>query len=322
MMPRRAAIAALEHAATHGGDLGEARRFLARVDPLVRARALRIVRGALADAETAVRVRGSDAPAHAARVALLALAGTPVAAEAVDDVAAVREAFDAARSGRAARRWVWPFTWALALALGAGALATVHVVRAARAPAAASKDATARAALPPAGAYAKGGVPRADATVRRALAHDVPDVFIALDEVSREAPGERRLAAISAADAARAKALSPAVMAAAGPLVASRLAALLARASDAVEAPSEGRATADEAFLVATGALDDAFAAADLGYFVDGDVITDATQGRRIVILYAFEVTHVAVYTAKGASAAGGAPVEPVRALELRRVDA
>ena len=157
MMPRRAAIAALEHAATHGGDLAEARRFLGRVDPLVRARALRIVRGAVADAETAVRVRGDDAPAHSSGARRAVLAPRRGSRSSPKRWTTSRPCAQRSRARalvRAARRWVWPFTWPLAVALAAGALVTVRTPSAPRArPAAArrrGRDRARRCQLPPA----------------------------------------------------------------------------------------------------------------------------------------------------------------------------
>jgi hypothetical protein len=64
--------------------------------------------------------------------------------------------------------------------------------------------------------------------------------------------------------------------------------------------------------LYATGAFDDELAAAGLGYFVDGDVITDLRTGHRLVIIYAFTVESVSLFSSNGAT---------IRALDLRRLD-
>jgi hypothetical protein len=64
--------------------------------------------------------------------------------------------------------------------------------------------------------------------------------------------------------------------------------------------------------MEATGAFDDELAAAGLGYFVDGDVITDLRTGHRLVIIYAFTVESVSLFTSGGAT---------IRALDLRRLD-
>src|SRR4029079_9462073 len=72
--------------------------------------------------------------------------------------------------------------------------------------------------------------------------------------------------------------------------------------------------TAD-AMLAAAGALDDALAAAGLGYFVDGDVITDR-DGRRMVIVYSFTVERVTLFSAGPLDHAN-----VVRALHVRRLD-
>ena len=305
MFAKRAAIAALERVATSDGDFAAGRRFLSGVDPLARGRAARLMRGAHLDALSRTHVRGDQADAHAARLAFLELSGHRVAVEIVDDVEAARAAFDAARIGsRGFPRWLWPFTLlvvAAAAALGVGAFRLVG---------ASGRGRSAGPPSPPtAGAYSTGGTPLPNPIVRQAFAVDLPTFLIALDQAASAGSDAevRRLRAD--ADAAALRATGREVRAALGDEGAKRFEELLAAARGASQAaPSDADAAA---LLAATSALDDALAAKGLGYFLDGDVITESDSGRRHVIVYAFEVLHVAVFQSN----------ERVLSLELRRID-
>jgi hypothetical protein len=150
--------------------------------------------------------------------------------------------------------------------------------------------------------------------IRRALSKDLPDLLIALDRWAsvRERSWEAKdLAKHEAAIRdAEARALGPEVRAALGEGAARRLGELVAAAR---AAHGERGDAASDALLAAVGALDDELAAAGLGHFVDGDVITDGRTGRRMVIVYAFSVEQVNLFDAAGVGA--------LRALHLRRID-
>jgi hypothetical protein len=308
---KRAAIAALERVATSDGDLAAGRRWLAGIDPLVRGRALRLMRAAQVDALATTRVRGALADAHGARLAYLALVGRPVPAEIVDDVEATRQAFDEARA-RAPRfrRWLWPLTSLVLVSLIAGGVATARFASRAAASAAASESARAQPSLPPAGAYAHGGIPRSSPAIRRAFSVDLPDFSIALDRLANAAAGEATKLRADI-DAAEARTLASDVRATLGEAASERLRELLAAARQASTAGAARHDLEGDALLHATGALDDALAAKDIGYFVDGDVVVESDTGRRHVIVFAFEVEKVTVFKS----------TESVVALELRRID-
>jgi len=159
-----------------------------------------------------------------------------------------------------------------------------------------------------------------------ARAEDLPDSS-SRSIASRRAPRGANTARIAEVEsevgAARAKLAAPEVRAGLGEEAAKRLEDLLVAAREAGlgdgrrASPSEGSAAerarvaslpADEA----TGAFDDELAAAGLGYFVDGDVITDLRTGHRLVIIYSFTVESVSLFASGGAT---------VRALDLRRLD-
>lgn len=311
-----AALAALARAIDAGGDVDVAYAALSGVDPLVRRRARLLVRDAYVDGMLATQIKkGELAAPHALRLAYLAIAGARPDAGAIDDVEAVEAAFTAARAGRREAPRFWWVTAAalLALALG-GAGASIAIAR----ELAPRRHPSASDWLPPPsrGAFESGGRPMpGEPAVRRAFQKDIPSLLIQLDRWGREKRGGAaadRLATLEKAmDEASARALGPDVRGGLGEAAARRLGDLLAAARAAVAAPEPEAQAAGDALLVATGRLDDELAAAGLGYFVDGDVIT-GSEGRRSVILYAFTVERVSLFEAGGAS---------VRALDLRRLD-
>jgi hypothetical protein len=323
-MSRSAALAAIARAVEVGGDLDAANEALARHDPLRRRGARRLVRDAYVDALISTRIKkGDEANRHAMRLAYLGLAGAPPDPAITDDPGAVAAAYAAAIAGR--RHRISRFWWATALLvlLLAGGVSSA-VFSAYRVFYPRRYDASDRAAPPPRGAFAGGGKPSIPSpAVSRALGEDLPALLIALDQWSRaRRDGGPRLAELeAAAAAARARLLAPAVRAALGPSAAGRLEALLdaARAAGLGDgappepgSPSERASSVSEPLMSATGAFDDELAAAGLGYFVDGDVITDLRTGHRLVIIYAFTVESVSLFRSGSAT---------VRALDLRRLD-
>ncbi len=75
---------------------------------------------------------------------------------------------------------------------------------------------------------------------------------------------------------------------------------------------ADPRSPPGDALAQAVSALDDELAAAGIGYFADGDVVTEIDSGRRYVLVYTFRVAWVSVF---------GAGPATVRALQLRRLD-
>jgi hypothetical protein len=327
-MSRSAALAAVAHAVDVGGDIDVANAALSRHDPLRRRGARRLVRDAYVDALVSTQIKkGEHANRHVMRLAYLGLAGTPPDPAITDDPDAILAAFDHARRGRPAGiSRVWWASALLVLAIGgavsAASFASYRIVYPRR------YDAADRAAPPPRGAFAGGGKPAIQSpAVAQALGVDLPDYLIAVDQWSRarrEGVLASRLARLDAdADAARARILAPPVRAALGEGASKRLEQLLDAARDPGKsdepqrAPSDGSTAdrahaANEPMMAATGAFDDELAAAGLGYFVDGDVITDLRTGHRLVIIYAFTVESVSLFTSNGAT---------IRALDLRRLD-
>jgi hypothetical protein len=310
------ALAALARAVDGGGDVDTAHAILGRADPLLRAAARRRLRTAHADALLAARDQHADEGRHALRLAYLMLARALPARHARDDVAAVQAAYEEARARRPARGGFWWATTALVLALaGTGGAIAATVKRMdgplppAPAPHVAEKPAPA-----PRGAFATGGTPAplpGDEVIRRVFAKDLPAFLIALDRLSDArrtgAAPDERASLEQEVEAARARAAGADVTAALGEGAARALTALMDAAAAAAGAKT---GAADDALAEATGVLDDTLAAAGAGYFVDGDVIE--SDGRRLVLAYAFAVERVSLF------AAGS---EAVRALHVRRID-
>jgi hypothetical protein len=315
----RAALAAVARAVEHGGDIDAATAAVAQADPWLRSAARRRLRAAHADALLATREKHADGGRHALRLAYLLLARALPARGARDDVEAVTAAYDEARARRPATAGFWWPTSILVATLVAGGAAALVMARAEGAPPA--PVLAVRAGPTVRGAFATGGVPAPgpdDAVVRRVFSADVPAFLIGLDHGSDARRAGSAPAALAAAEAemaaARALALGPDARRALGDGVGNALEALLGAARAAAQAGAgDPGDRADEGVSEAAGALDDALAAADLGYFVDGDVIHDGQSGRRLVIAYAFAVEQVHVFSA---GAAG-----EVRALHLRRID-
>jgi hypothetical protein len=278
------------------------------------------VRDAYVDAlvSTAIK-KGDDGSRHVMRLAYLILAREPPDAAITDDPEATIAAYSRVRGGR--RDGISRFWWASALlvlalggALSVAAFAAYRVVYPRR------YDSADRAAPPPRGAFAGGGKPAITSpAVAQALGEDLPEYLIAVDQwgrARREGVLASRLVKLEAdAEAARAKILAPPVRAVLGEGASQRLDQLLDAVREtgrADPAPGSRAHSANEPMMEATGAFDDELAAAGLGYFVDGDVITDLRTGHRLVIIYAFTVESVSLFTGAGAT---------IRALDLRRLD-
>ena len=311
------ALAAIARALDHGGGIDAACAALRRDDPLLRGRARRRVRAAYADALLATHGKHEGDGDHALRVAYLAIARAPIAPGAQDDVEAIAAAYDAARSKRPPRRRIWWATVAVTLAIAGGAGAAARWLAAPRAPIEA--HVAERPGPAPRGAFEVGGVPAplpGDAVIRRILSSDVPDFLIALDGYADRKRGGATEADLAKLDAqmaaARDRAVGGEARGALGDGATKALATLLAAARAAALAPMGAASAKTSAVAEATGALDDELAAAGAGYFVDGDVLEDSANGKRLALVYAFSVERVRIFQAGDAK---------VRALHLRRID-
>ena len=330
---RAAALTAIARVIDEGGDIDATYAALRRVDPLLRRGARRRVRDAYVDALLATSFKkGDDASHHVLRIAYLLIAGTPPAPEITDDPAAVTDAFAAARARHkpVSSRFGWP-TALLALLLALAAVASGVVLYRTYGRALPAPDASLREAPPPHGAFATGGrLSPGNPAVTRTFAEDLPEFLIRLDRLAKarqaSAPAAELQGAEVALDAASQRVLDPDARRGIGDRAAAQLERLLAaaRAASLGQAgqpgqgqPGQGQPgpsadAANEALMEATGAFDDELAAAGLGYFVDGDVITDRRTGQRLVILYSFTVESVSLFSSGSAT---------VRALDLRRLD-
>lgn len=164
----------------------------------------------------------------------------------------------------------------------------------------------------PAGAFARGGQPGyGDQPVRRLFAEAIPDYAIALDAWARAAGDERASAAASLAEA-RAAVLSSPARAALPARAAEALAEVVRSARAAAEASEARASAATDDLWRAVRELNDELAAADLGYFVDTDVLSYSRERRRVVLIFTFLVEQVSLYEVGGTRA---------RALRLRRLD-
>jgi hypothetical protein len=315
-MARKGALAAIARAIDEHGDVDVAYRALARLDPLARGRARRLVRETYLDALGSTAHRGPENALHALRIAYLSLARTPVDPGLLDDPAAVAEAYAAARRARPyGFSKIWWRTISILVVLSLGLVASAFGLARALGPRRVP-DASERSAPPPRGAFASGGRPPPNPIVKRALSDDVPSFFIALDRLSetrKEGGTAADLAsAAQAVERAEAQVFTPDLKGALGPAAEQRLAELLQRARAAAAADPKLHEATGDAFMDATGAFDDELAAQGLGYFVDTDVLLEQSTGKRIVLFYGYAVENVGIFESGKSK---------VRALELRRID-
>jgi hypothetical protein len=319
---RAAALAVIARAIDAHGDIDTACGNLARVDPLLRRRVRREVRDAYVDAQHSTHLRHGDvAGVHALRLAYLRLTGAEVAPAVADDAEGVSAAFEAARSLRGdARPGFW--WWSALLVLVVGIASSSYALVMYRAFGQSPLGPGAIGAPPPRGAIAGRAPHPGDPAVAHALGEALPEYLIRLDRLARAeqstAPAAERAARAAEVDEAARQVLAKEATGRLGPDGAAKLAALLAaaRESTALKLPgARARLVTDvagEPILAATAALDEALATAGLGYFVDGDVLTDRRTGKRLVVVYAFTIESASLFTAGSAE---------VRVLDLRRLD-
>jgi hypothetical protein len=284
MVVRRAAMWALESAAREGRE-GAADEALRGLDPLVRWLARRRVRAAWRRAVLAVDPAAGGDDGVVARWAWCRVSG----GEEPASVEEARAAFDgAARVARpGASRWPTAVAVALFSLVAVGGFF----------------------ALRPAAAVT-------DGPVGAALGIGLPDLVVALDRWAPAAKGRMgsgQVGALRAAvDEARARALAPDALDAMGPAAAEALTGLV----DAAEALARDVPTDAEPLVRFRGAIravNEAFDAAEVPWFLDGDLDVDRDNDRTQVGIFVFSVD-------ERVRVAGpeGAPVETVR---LSRVD-
>jgi hypothetical protein len=239
----------------------------------------------------------------------------PAAAIALDSYLARRRSSGHGASSRIANSWGIAMsglriTLALVLSISAVVGGVVAVRWSSESPRLAV-DALQRSSPPPSGAFARGGQPEPGGpALERALTIDAPDMMIALDSwarAERAHPATRADAEAAIADA-RSRALAPDVLADLGPEAALKFEDLL----DAAKAAVAGARESADRLFGAVGAFDDALAAANLGWFIDADVLENVSERRRLTLLYFFAVERVAIVQVGS---------KTVRVLEVRRKD-
>ena len=309
-------MAVIARAVDAQDDVDTACERLALVDPLLRRRVRREIRDAYVDAQLSTHLRqGEAAGVHAFRLAYLKLAGAEVAPAAADDVEHVSAAFEAARARRGdtlPRFWWWSAL--LVLVIGLAASAYGLVVYRAFGPSPPAADAS---LAPPPRRAALGRTPPGDPAVARALGEALPEYLIRLDRLAHAvqagAPAAERAARAAEVEEAARQVLAKEAMERLGPAGAVKLEALLAATREAASPKLPGAsAQVGEPILAATAALDEELDEADLGYFLDGDVLTDTRTGKRLVVIYTFTIESASLFAAGSAE---------VRALDLRRLD-
>jgi hypothetical protein len=295
---RRHVLSALA-AGVAAGDEDAARARLRRIDWVLRGPARRRLERAVIDAALAVPAAAGDPETirHILRLAALRLAGRRADPDDPDQVAS---AYRALRNPPPPRAWLATITAAIAgLALVAVAGATLARRSARRS--------FARALPPPtAGAFRDGGQPLADPAIAALLAGPLTELVIAVDLQRRDgaldADRERR----------RARVVAPTAITAHGPALAAAWRQLIELFDRAIDTPDydPARVALSSKLAGAVRAVTDGFAAAGLGYYLEGEALLEA--GKSHAAIYAYRVEDVRFV------AAGG---KPRRVLALRRLD-
>lgn len=304
-MVRRHVLSALA-AAIEAADDNVARTALARIDWILRGRARRLLEAALLEAALKTSVTDYGDPAavrHVLRAAALIIRGeTTVPLADATRVAAAHEAHELAA----------PATWPVATVVaGAIALATATTVAAATAyavKAPAMAPTYERPTPPPAvGVFRDGGAPRRDPAIERTLGGSFTAAAMTSAEIMHGAPvdeGKRAalLATLRADPAMRAH--GPALDHAWQEMLDTleRWLPLGRLSMDWGETSAELRARID--------VFSDQLAAAELGYYVDPEILGEHPRRQRGIFAYRIET--VAFVKANDAQ---------VRTLDLRRLD-
>jgi len=311
---RRHVLAALA-AGIEAGDEEVARKALRRTDWVVRGLARRRFERALIDAALAVTdVFDADGPRptiasdttspeavrHLQRVAALAIAKAPI-----DEVRDRERVTAAYRALPPARRPLLPLA-TIAASTVMLALATTVALYVWTRPDA-PKRAYARAMPPPAaGAFKDGGVPLADAPIEKLLIDELTALVIESDR-DRQSGGldkDRRAHSIALVGA-------PAIRQH-GPALVTAWADMLVMLDRWVSVPQSSREFRDiaRAFRHKVRAVSDQLAAAGIGYYLEGDVLSRSSGANALI--YTYRVEEVVFVTAG---------TQPRRVLSLRRLD-
>lgn len=302
---------ALRSAREAGGDDETAYRRINQGDPLLRGLAYTRISTAFREALRLTTLPTTGKEGHLHLLALTYLIAAKQDTDLNPDDRAAVEARYRSVTQLPGRRPGWWLTISALLLLLAGGAYYWHARQLAR-QALNPYDALARAAPPPSGAFAAGGAPAGfSAAIEESLREGVPALVIALDRRSRARADGSSPSALAPYDeavkAATARLLSEKAERALGPNAFARLREVV----EAASAPVRGEEKAQgEALLLAIGAFNDALAAANLGYYLDGDVL--AAEDASFATLYAFAVEHVSVFESEGRT---------IRALTLRRLD-
>lgn len=320
-MIRRHVLAALA-AGIDAGDDDVARQALRRIDWILRGAARRKLERALIDAALAVtEVFDEDGPRPGPTVAATARTDTTSveAVRHIQQVAALtvakvpldeprdRERVAAAyRALPAVRRSSLPLATLAAsmLALALTTTVALYVWTLPDAP----KRAYARPMPPPAaGAFKDGGVPLADAPIATLFVEQLTALVIESDRDRQNGGLDKDRAAHSIA------LIGAPAIAKHGPALVKAWAEMLAMLDRWVHVPQSSREFRDIAreFRHKVRAVSDQLAAAGIGYYLEGDVLTRST-GAANALIYTYRVEEVVFVTAG---------TLPRRVLSLRRLD-
>jgi hypothetical protein len=301
---RRHVLAALA-AGIEAGDEEAARQALRRIDWVLRGFARRRLESALIDAALAVAdvvdTTSPEAVRHIQQIAALAIAKVPV-----DEVRDRERVAAAYRTLPPVRRPRLPIATLAAstLMLAMATTVALYVWTLPDAP----KRAYARPMPPPAaGAYKDGGVPLSDPPIEKLFIDELTALVIESDR-DRQSGGldkDRKAHSIALIG-------SPAI-AKHGPALVKAWAEMLAMLDRWVHVPQSSREFRDIArqFRHTVRAVSDQLAAAGIGYYLEGDVLT-RSSGAANALIYTYRVEEV-VFVKAGD--------QPRRVLSLRRLD-
>ncbi len=305
-MSRDLVLAALAAAEQREGNLHWAHRTVRRADPLRRAGLRRQVDRAAQEAQdlSGGGTWGEQGPRHLMRVAYLIHAGADPTQEQIADLDVVQGLYDAERGKHPAEvKARWTLTFGLILVLVAGGVAGALVLLLNR-EATPSLEGKRRVPPPPAGAYARGGVPRHHSVPLDTLfKEELVNAHIAATRLGRYqrrgVPPQalRRLEAKLRSQ--RKAALAPRYLRALGEHAAKRLADLLETVKVAALAKSaDAHDHTARAFQRAVSLLNRELAAGDFGYHVIGDVLVSGAT--RLLLLATYRVERVVLRTVNG----------------------
>ncbi len=319
-MIRRHVLAALA-AGIEASDEEAARRSLRRIDWILRGMARRRLERALIDAALAVTdvfdengprsgatdTTSGEAVRHIQQIAALSIAKVPL------DEPRDRERVAAAyRTLPTPRRTVIPIA-TLAASLLMLALTTTAALFVWTRPDA-PKRAYARPMPPPAaGAFKDGGVPLADAPIATLFIEELTALVIESDRDRQNGGLDKDRAAHSIT------LIGAPAIAKHGPALVKAWAEMLAMLDRWVHVPASSREFRDIAreFRHKVRAVSDQLAAAGIGYYLEGDVLT-RSNGAANALIYTYRVEEVVFVTARREPDGVG---QPRRVLSLRRLD-